>query len=744
VTHMIDMLLKLFQTAGLDVWMLLMALLLFIIFRLVKAYRTLHNAFNRVTKRTDELHKMLVIEQDAHKDTQRLAERHTRNLGYFGEKVRHLKMTVREKKREIQDQTEELLKLQEIKRGHEKEKADREKERLRLEEEALREQQILQAIYTYYDDFSRQIFSVLNSERCRGTYYHVQTVATVAGNAAEMIGLSGEFVRAAAYFHDLGKSFNPKYFKENWSYNEDKGWRQENEEYSFYHRGKMILSHLPLGRILVDEQCQNSPTDLKEILAAFAGPNEWKEEIYRKAITTMSSSIEEHQGNTSIHGLFLASIKNGEGTTLEDFKYDTGRKPHSKENGIILLADSCDAAFEAISVLKSQDVETTIKNVFFLKLSIGLLSETGLTARELGLIFQSFKEFFTQRYKIGDRIEERQEEERIFYLETKANPMAECLETLRSLTDDIVAKRKVAYYFAHQTENLYKLKQVNDLISIMLTDLGSAAKDDIYFTNLIKALVNFYRFKIKDLLDIMKENKLTLTDFPDKEKITHQDFMSHPEIKNLYEFDNRFEEIIVRLNQIKQDIFKALINKDVLNRTDKYIFEAGLTIYHWLGRQDQVFDPICDEAATGITSMVSPENLGLISLEPGRKQISGVRGKILEIIPHFILNKKMQASFAFNVYFKQNNEFLKDRNGLFRTRNNGYVAIHSLFYHLLDEDEQIFGQPLNFPLAELHLETMKIEDLAVLFQIQRPVSATQIELLFEFEENVTLTANSSQ
>ena len=56
----------------------------------------------------------------------------------------------------------------------------------------------------------------------------------------------------------------------------------------------MILSHLPLGRKIVEEHITSPPSDLMEMLAEYPGSHEWKESLFNEAIQKMSSSIEEH------------------------------------------------------------------------------------------------------------------------------------------------------------------------------------------------------------------------------------------------------------------------------------------------------------------------------------------------------------------------------------------------------------------------------------------------------------------
>ncbi|HEY5947166.1 MAG TPA: HDIG domain-containing metalloprotein, partial [Kofleriaceae bacterium] len=53
------------------------------------------------------------------------------------------------------------------------------------------------------------------SDRAPGTWQHSLTMANMAEIAANAIGANGRLVRVGAYYHDLGKSLQPKYFIEN-------------------------------------------------------------------------------------------------------------------------------------------------------------------------------------------------------------------------------------------------------------------------------------------------------------------------------------------------------------------------------------------------------------------------------------------------------------------------------------------------------------------------------------------------
>src|SRR6185503_6862224 len=64
------------------------------------------------------------------------------------------------------------------------------------------------------DDFGHPLLRQI-AERAPGTWQHSLMMANMAELAANAIGASGRLVRVGAYFHDLGKSLQPKYFIEN-------------------------------------------------------------------------------------------------------------------------------------------------------------------------------------------------------------------------------------------------------------------------------------------------------------------------------------------------------------------------------------------------------------------------------------------------------------------------------------------------------------------------------------------------
>jgi hypothetical protein len=100
--------------------------------------------------------------------------------------------------------------------------------------------------------------------------------------------------------------------------------------------------------------------------------------------------IEEHHG-TSLCAYFYHQAKERQGAppSEEHFRYD-GRKPRSKESGIIMLADTVQAAAQSLTDPSPEQLESLVKSLIAERLKDGQLEECELTFRELKLVTESF------------------------------------------------------------------------------------------------------------------------------------------------------------------------------------------------------------------------------------------------------------------------------------------------------------------------------------------------------------------
>lgn len=192
-----------------------------------------------------------------------------------------------------------------------------------------------------------------------GTYHHSVLVANLAEMATEAIGGNAVFARIAAYYHDVGKTKRPYFFKEN--------QRGENphEKISPSLSTLIITSHVKDGLEMAKEH--NLPKVIQDVIV-------------------------EHHGRTLVK-YFYYTVKNSsdnpDEVKEEDFRYP-GPIPRSKESGVIMLADSVEAAVRSITDPTEDKIEAMVNNIIKDKLNDGQLNDCDLTLRDLEKIKKSF------------------------------------------------------------------------------------------------------------------------------------------------------------------------------------------------------------------------------------------------------------------------------------------------------------------------------------------------------------------
>ncbi|MBK9262253.1 MAG: HDIG domain-containing protein [Polyangiaceae bacterium] len=189
-----------------------------------------------------------------------------------------------------------------------------------------------------------------------GSWEHARAMANLAEAASSAIGADALLTRVGAYYHDLGKTVQPKYFVENLAHGE----RSPHEELEPEVSADAIMAHVVLGtKILRDGR-------IPEPVVEFAYT---------------------HHG-TQVVEFFWHKCKeagNPRGLTQEYFRYP-GMKPQTKETAILMLVDSIEAASRTIWPPEQKKFEEMIQRVVFTKLSAGQLDESGLTLEDLRII----------------------------------------------------------------------------------------------------------------------------------------------------------------------------------------------------------------------------------------------------------------------------------------------------------------------------------------------------------------------
>jgi cyclic-di-AMP phosphodiesterase PgpH len=222
------------------------------------------------------------------------------------------------------------------------------------------------------------------SLRSPGTYHHSVMMGNLAEAAAESIQANPLLARVMALYHDIGKMKQPHYFVENQSGNN----RHDNLLPSM--SSKVIMSHVKYGIELAQTHKLGGP-----ILEA----------------------IMTHHGTSTLQYFYNRAInqaaKKGETVEIVDYRYH-GPKPCSKEAGILMVADSVEAAARSLNNPSSAQVQSLIKRIVGHKIAEGQLDECRLTLRDIGQIEEAFFRvltlgFYHHRIEYPDQIKKRKE-----------------------------------------------------------------------------------------------------------------------------------------------------------------------------------------------------------------------------------------------------------------------------------------------------------------------------------------------
>jgi len=198
-----------------------------------------------------------------------------------------------------------------------------------------------------------------------GTYHHSLMVASLAEDAANAIGANGLLCRVGAYFHDVGKMVKAEYFIEN------QGTLGNPHDQVSPSLSKLVItSHVKEGIALA--QAQNLDPQVVNF-------------------------IPQHHGTSQIEFFYQKALKleeNEDETDKEDIKEETyrypGPKPQTKETGIVMMADSVEAASRSLEEPNHQRYKDLVYKIVNKKLFDGQLEETSLTLKDLHQISERF------------------------------------------------------------------------------------------------------------------------------------------------------------------------------------------------------------------------------------------------------------------------------------------------------------------------------------------------------------------
>jgi cyclic-di-AMP phosphodiesterase PgpH len=194
-----------------------------------------------------------------------------------------------------------------------------------------------------------------------GSYHHSLVVSQLAEKAAEEIGVDPLLVKAGALYHDIGKIKMPEYFIEN----KDKKF-DAHKDLTPSMSTLVIVNHVKEGAELARKE--RLPAEIREI-------------------------VEQHHGTSLVRYFYLKAKekydpdmhKIGE----ETYRYP-GPSPQTKEAGLVMLADSVEAASRSLKSQKEDSLKRVVRDIFDNYLQDGQLDDCGFSLRELRVVASSF------------------------------------------------------------------------------------------------------------------------------------------------------------------------------------------------------------------------------------------------------------------------------------------------------------------------------------------------------------------
>ena len=208
-------------------------------------------------------------------------------------------------------------------------------------------------------DQERPLLRRLSSE-APGTFEHTLMICGLAEEGARAIRADVDLIKTGSLYHDVGKLHAPNWFIENQTTGEENPHTKLNDPVA---SAGVLQAHVDEGLKLARRYRLPRP---------------------------IADFIPEHQGTLRM-GFFLHQAQQKDPTVSEHLFRYRGPTPRSKETGILMLADGCEAALRSLPPDTSDsEAQTTVKRILEARLADGQLSQSGLSRAEVDLVMHAF------------------------------------------------------------------------------------------------------------------------------------------------------------------------------------------------------------------------------------------------------------------------------------------------------------------------------------------------------------------
>jgi putative nucleotidyltransferase with HDIG domain len=202
-----------------------------------------------------------------------------------------------------------------------------------------------------------------------GTFQHTLFVATLAEAAASALGCNVELVRAGTLYHDIGKMHDPQGFIEN----QMGGPNKHDELDDPWLSADIIKKHVTQGLVMARKH--RLPKALQDFIPEHQG--------------TMLISYFHHAAKERAAADPTITVKD------EDFRY-IGPAPQSPETGIVMLADSCEAALRSLKDATPEEALQMVNKILRARWKDNQLVNSCLTREHMTVIATIFVQVWQQ------------------------------------------------------------------------------------------------------------------------------------------------------------------------------------------------------------------------------------------------------------------------------------------------------------------------------------------------------------
>lgn len=202
------------------------------------------------------------------------------------------------------------------------------------------------------------------ADKAPGTFQHSLALMNMADAAAKSIDADVPLIRAAALYHDIGKTLNPMCFIEN----QAPGVKYH-DLLSPKESAVDIIKHVTDGAALCDKH--GLPSIIKDFVLS-------------------------HHGTTTAAYFWTKHINEGGDPADEPLFTYPGPRPRTKEQAILMLCDTLEAASRTLADFSSESVSAFVDDIYSKKFDAGQFDDADITLHELDVVKNTVKNYIVQ------------------------------------------------------------------------------------------------------------------------------------------------------------------------------------------------------------------------------------------------------------------------------------------------------------------------------------------------------------